>query len=143
MSAEQFLIKLLSPTAVSPARKSDEAAGYDICSDEDIMIPAGKQCLVSTGLSMQCPIGTYARVAPRSGLAVKGIHVGAGVIDRDYRGEVKVLLVNHGESDFQIAKGDRVAQIVLEKIVTPESMVVETLPETTRGEGGFGSTGAN
>ena len=141
MSPSQFLIKLLDPSAIVPSRKSDEAAGYDICSNEDTLVPAGKNCLVSTGLSMQCPYGTYARVAPRSGLAVKGIHVGAGVIDRDYRGEVKVLLTNLSDGDFTISKGDRIAQIVLEKIDTPEPTVVESLEDTTRGDGGFGSTG--
>ena len=83
-----------------------------------------------------------ARIAPRSGLAVKhAIATGAGVIDEDYRGEVKILLFNHAAEDFKIAKGDRIAQMVLERIVTPEVVVLEQLEESVRGAGGFGSTG--
>jgi dUTP pyrophosphatase len=83
-----------------------------------------------------------ARVAPRSGLAVKhGIATGAGVVDEDYRGEVRVLLFNHGDADFEIQAGDRIAQMVLERIVTPEVKVMEELEESVRGAGGFGSTG--
>ena len=82
------------------------------------------------------------RIAPRSGLAVKhSIDTGAGVIDSDYRGQVKVLLFNHSEVDFEIKEGDRIAQLVLERIYTPEILVVDELEETIRGAGGFGSTG--
>lgn len=82
------------------------------------------------------------RVAPRSGLAVKhSIHTGAGVIDADYRGEVKVILFNLGDSDFEIKEGDRIAQLILERIYTPEVKVVAVLDATVRGAGGFGSTG--
>ena len=81
-------------------------------------------------------------MAPRSGLASKNfIDTGAGVIDADYRGEVKVLLFNHGEVDFEVKKGDRIAQLVLERIYTPEVVEVENLEESVRGAGGFGSTG--
>lgn len=83
-----------------------------------------------------------ARIAPRSGLAVKhGIATGAGVVDEDYRGEVKILLFNHGEGEFAIQAGDRIAQMVLERIVTPDVRVVEQLEDSVRGAGGFGSTG--
>lgn len=82
------------------------------------------------------------RVAPRSGLAAKhSIDTGAGVIDYDYRGPVKVILFNFSDNDFAISKGDRIAQLILERIVTPEVAVVETLPDSVRGQGGFGSTG--
>ena len=82
------------------------------------------------------------RIAPRSGLAVKHfIDTGAGVIDSDYRGQVKVLLFNHSEVDFEIKEGDRIAQLVIERIYTPEVMVVEELEDSVRGAGGFGSTG--
>ena len=89
------------------------------------------------------PVGTYGRIAPRSGLAVKnGISTGAGVVDRDYTGEVKVVLFNHGENDFEVKVGDRVAQLILERIVEDaEVVVVESLEESARGAGGFGSTG--
>jgi dUTP pyrophosphatase len=90
----------------------------------------------------QCPTCTDGRIAPRSGLASKHfIDTGAGVIDADYRGQVKVLLFNHNESDFEIKEGDRIAQLVLERIYTPEVVVVEELEESVRGAGGFGSTG--
>lgn len=82
------------------------------------------------------------RIAPRSGLASKNfIDTGAGVIDADYRGQVKVLLFNHAETDFEVNEGDRVAQLIIERIYTPEIQVVEELEESVRGEGGFGSTG--
>lgn len=91
---------------------------------------------------MACPEGTYGRIAPRSGLASKHfIDTGAGVIDSDYRGEVKVLLFNHASDDFPIKRGDRVAQLVLERIYTPEIIEVTDLEESVRGAGGFGSTG--
>lgn len=91
---------------------------------------------------MAIPSGYYGRVAPRSGLAVKHfIDVGAGVIDEDYRGPLGVVLFNHGQNDFAVKKGDRIAQLLLEKIATPDIEVVEDLDETERGAGGFGSTG--
>lgn len=88
------------------------------------------------------PPGTYGRIAPRSGLASKHfLDTGAGVIDADYRGEVKVLMFNFSEVDYDVKQGERVAQLVLERIVTPEVLVVEKLEESVRGAGGFGSTG--
>ena len=99
---------------------------------------------MSTDISIATPAGTYGRIAPRSGLAAKNfIDTGAGVIDADYRGEVKVLLFNHSEVDFEVKVGDRVAQLVLERIYTPEVVVVEELEESVRGAGGFGSTGVS
>lgn len=138
---DQFLVKRMDAAATLPERKSKEAAGYDICSIQDLTIEPGSQALVGTGLAMRCPLGTYARVAPRSGLAVKGIHVGAGVIDRDYRGEVKVLLINLGSTPFVIKQGDRIAQVILEQCVMVDPICVESLDDTHRGDGGFGSTG--
>lgn len=97
---------------------------------------------VPTGISITVPIYCYARIAPRSGLTFKyGIQVGAGVIDSDYTGEIKVILFNHGENDFIIKTGDRIAQLIFEKIVTNELQEVEELVQTDRGSGGFGSTG--
>lgn len=93
---------------------------------------------------MEVPEGTYGRVAPRSGLAVKNfIDVGAGVIDQDYRGNVGVVLFNHADVPFEVKKGDRIAQLICEQILYPELIELDTLSETARGEGGFGSTGAN
>ena len=95
-----------------------------------------------TGLSISFPAGLYARIAPRSGLALKKfMDVGAGVVDADYRGEVGVVLFNHGDQDFEVKMGDRIAQLILEQISTPEVVEVSGLDETVRGTGGFGSTG--
>ncbi|ABT15554.1 hypothetical protein FR483_N269L [Paramecium bursaria Chlorella virus FR483] len=136
-----FLIKMLVPEAIAPVRGSDGAAGYDLSSVVDIVVPALGRVAVATGLAMRVPSGTYGRIAPRSGLAYKyGIDVLAGVIDEDYRNEVLVILYNTSETDYSIKKGDRIAQLVLEKISTPEIEIVDDLDETSR-TGGFGSTG--
>ena len=135
-------VKRLNEHATIPARGSPLAAGYDLSSAEDVSVPKGARGLVSTGIAFTVPYGTYGRIAPRSGLAVKkGIQVGAGVIDRDYTGEVKVVLFNHGDEDFEIKRGDRIAQLIVEQIEMPEIKVVDELLVTQRGEGGFGSTG--
>jgi dUTP pyrophosphatase len=136
-------VKLLHTLAKVPRRASAGAAGYDLTSTENALIHPGNRCLVSTGLSIKLPPGVYGRVAPRSGLAVKnGIQVGAGVIDADYRGEVKVLLFNHTiDHTFVIQPGDRIAQLICERCELPEVIQVDQLGETERGEGGFGSTG--
>ncbi|GAA5868787.1 hypothetical protein JCM3774_003894 [Rhodotorula dairenensis] len=142
MSTASFLVQRLSQTAQLPTRGSALAAGYDMYSAEDKTVPAQGKALISTGLAIAVPEGTYGRVAPRSGLASKHmIDTGAGVIDADYRGEVKVLLFNLSQTDFQVKQGDRIAQLILERIVTPEVQEVESLAETVRGAGGFGSTG--
>lgn len=141
---DSLKVYLRSERATLPTKGSALAAGYDIYSAEDAVIPAQGQGLVDTDISVIVPIGTYGRVAPRSGLAVKhGISTGAGVVDADYRGEIKVVLFNHSQKDFEIKKGDRVAQLVLEKIVNAEIQQIEKheLVATERGEGGFGSTG--
>jgi len=135
-----------SENAKIPTKGSALAAGYDLYSSESALIPSHGQGLVATDVSIVVPVGTYGRVAPRSGLAVKhGISTGAGVIDADYRGEVKVVLFNHSDKDFKIEKGDRIAQLVLEKIVNAEIQEIsaEELDTTERGVGGFGSTGKN
>ncbi|CAG9464349.1 unnamed protein product [Pedinophyceae sp. YPF-701] len=135
-------IKKLSEHATIPARGSKGAAGYDLSAAHDTVVPARGKELVKTDLSIAIPEGTYARIAPRSGLAWKNfIDTGAGVVDFDYRGPVGVILFNHGDTDFAVKRGDRVAQLILEKIVTPEVVEVEDLDSTDRGAGGFGSTG--
>lgn len=137
-----LLVKCLHAGVHLPTRGSGGAVGYDLYSDEDVSIHRGDRALVGTGVAIALPVGTYGRVAPRSGLAVKyGITVGAGVIDPDYTGEVKVLLFNHGEGVFEVKKGDRVAQLVLERCETPEVQEVGVIKETERGADGFGSTG--
>ncbi|EON96937.1 putative deoxyuridine 5 -triphosphate nucleotidohydrolase protein [Phaeoacremonium minimum UCRPA7] len=137
-----LLIKKLSDKARAPTRGSAFAAGYDIYAAKETVIPARGKGLVDTDISMAVPAGTYGRIAPRSGLASKHfIDTGAGVIDADYRGQVKVLLFNHSDADFTIQEGDRIAQLVLERIYTPEVVEVAELEESVRGAGGFGSTG--
>lgn len=139
-------VAFLNENARAPTRGSVHAAGYDLYAAEEKTIPANGRGLIDLGLSMSIPEGTYARIAPRSGLAVKsGLTTGAGVIDYDYRGPVKVMIFNHSTEDFNVTIGDRVAQMILEKIVTPEVSVVEVadLDSTERGAGGFGSTGIN
>eukprot|EP01080_Neovahlkampfia_damariscottae_P000897 gene897-9808_t len=138
----KLIVKKLSKFATIPTRGSEGAAGYDLSSAEDTVVPKRGKALVKTDLAMIIPHGHYGRVAPRSGLAYKkSIDVGAGVIDEDYRGNVGVILFNFGDEDFKISIGDRIAQLVLEQISTPQVEEVDELPETTRGEGGFGSTG--
>ncbi len=135
-------VKRLVKHARLPARGSELAAGYDLAATEAGVIAAGGKALVPTGLAIKCPPGTYGRIAPRSGLAVKNmIGVGAGVVDADYRGEVRVVLFNHGPDDFAYKEGDRIAQLVLERIYTPPVEEVDDLDATDRGAGGFGSTG--
>ena len=111
---------------------------------EDKVVPARGKALISTGLAMSIPAGNYGRIAPRSGLAAKHmIDVGAGVIDADYRGEVRVLLFNLSDVDFTVKAEDRIAQIIIEKYTPCELVEVEELTATVRGAGGFGSTGVS
>jgi len=133
------------PEAVLPKLGSAGAAGYDLSSVETKVVPARGRCVVSTGLRVQVPADCYARIAPRSGLAVKhGIDIGAGVVDSDYLGIVGVVMFNTGDNDFQVNAGDRIAQLICERIYTPVWEEVSSLAdfeETERGDGGFGSTG--
>lgn len=136
-------VKKLTNNAILPTRGSSGAVGYDLYSTDNVTIPATHRALVGTGIAILLPEGVYGRVAPRSGLAVKhGIQVGAGVVDPDYTGEVKVVLFNHGDGEFVVKEGDRIAQLVLERCETPEVWEIGNLEETLRGSGGFGSTGA-
>lgn len=137
-----LFVKRLTYSATLPSRGSAHAVGYDLYASEDYLIPRGARMIVNTGIAIVIPKNCYGRVAPRSGLAVKhGIQVGAGVVDPDYTGEVKVVLFNQGENDFKVAVGDRIAQLILERCETPPVKEVLTIDETARGAGGFGSTG--
>lgn len=128
--------------SIVPQRCSAGAAGLDLFACEDITIPRLGRSLVPTGIRIALPQNTYGRIAPRSGLALKqGIDVFAGVIDMDYRGEVGVVLFNSGEAPFSVKAGDRIAQLIITPILMLETQEVSELPTTTRGEGGFGSTG--
>jgi dUTP pyrophosphatase len=136
-------IQCLCPEAKIPERGSTGAVGYDLVASQGCVILPGSRQLVPTGLAMAIPTGYYGRIAPRSGLAVKhGIDVGAGVIDCDYRGEIKVLLFNLGQEPFLVKPGYKIAQMVFEVCRLPSMVQVEQLNDTDRGEGGFGSTGA-
>ena len=137
-----FQVKLNYEDAQSPTRGSDEAAGYDLYSYESETVVPKQIKLIDTGISIRVPEGTYGRIAPRSSVSKKGILINAGVIDRDYRGPVKVMVHNLSNNDYVIKKNDRIAQLILEKIKTPPVELVEELDDTVRGEGGFGSTGA-
>lgn len=127
-----------------PAYETAGAAGMDLRAAEGITLKPGTRCLMPTGIAIALPHGFEAQVRPRSGLAVKyGITVlnSPGTIDCDYRGEVKVPLINHGQEDFVIARGDRIAQMVIAPVTRVSWSELETLDETARGAGGFGSSG--
>ncbi|MBL0923541.1 MAG: dUTP diphosphatase [Sphingomonadaceae bacterium] len=127
-----------------PDYTTSGAAGMDICAAESLLLRAGKRHAVATGFAFAIPDGYEVQVRPRSGLALKhGITClnTPGTIDSDYRGEVKVILANLGEDDFQITKGDRIAQLVVAPVTHATMIEVEEIDETARGAGGFGSTG--
>lgn len=129
-----------------PAYATDGAAGMDVCAAEDVELAPGGRHAVATGFALAIPEGYEIQVRPRSGLAFKhGISVpnAPGTIDSDYRGELKVLLINHGPETFSIARGDRVAQLVLVPVTRAAFTEVDDLDETARGAGGFGSTGGH
>ncbi len=138
--------KFLNENAKLPSFGSNFAAGMDVYSSEDLIISSLQSKIIKTGLAMAWEgvdaENYYLRIAPRSGLAAKnGIFVNAGVIDYDYRGEIGVVLYNSKNEDFVVRKGDRIAQMILEKITRPKISLVEELTSTERGVGGFGSTG--
>lgn len=138
----QLLVKKLSEFATLPTKGSKLAAGYDLYAAHDHVVKAMDKEMVKTDLQIALPPGCYGRVAPRSGLAWKhSIDVGAGVIDEDYRGPVNVILFNFGRNDFEIKRGDRIAQLICEKIQQADIREVEELDSTDRGANGFGSTG--
>lgn len=129
-----------------PAYATAGAAGMDVLAAEDVMLAPGARHAVATGLALAIPPGYEIQVRPRSGLALKhGISVPntPGTIDSDYRGELKIILINHGVEPFPIARGDRVAQLVLAPVVQAAWEEVADLEETARGSGGFGSTGGH
>ena len=140
----KVLFKRLRPDAELPAYARPGDAGMDLRSVEDAVVPRGGSALVKTGLAMQLPFGYEAQVRPRSGLALKhGVTVlnTPGTIDSGYRGEVGVILANFGDADFPVAKGDRIAQLVIAPVTQAEVEETEVIDATDRGTGGFGSTG--
>lgn len=129
-----------------PAYETEHAAGMDIRAalSGDVVVRPGERLLVPTGLQMAIPVGYEAQIRPRSGLAIRhGITMlnTPGTIDADYRGEIRVIVINHGREDFIIRHGDRIAQMVVAPVVQVRPVKVDELPESTRGHGGFGSTG--
>lgn len=137
-------IKKLRDDAHVPAYQTEEAAGFDLHSVEDYLLHPGERALVKTGLSMALSAGYELQIRPRSGLAFKhGITVlnAPGTVDSDYRGEIMVLLINHGREEFPIKKGERIAQGVVKEVIQAAFEEVDELSETVRGAGGFGSTG--
>ena len=139
---DRLHFKRLHPEARLPTRGSAGAAGLDLYAVERVTIEPGGRAAVRTGLAVAIPRGFYGRVAPRSGLAVRhGLDVLAGVIDSDYRGEIRCALVNLGREPFEVEPGARVAQLVVEAVASPEPAWAEELEETARGAAGFGSTG--
>lgn len=126
-----------------PSRASYGAAGFDLMAADGVTVYPGQRAMIATGFAWAIPDGYVGMIRPRSGLAVKhGIDVLAGVIDSDYRGEVKVVLINHGERAVEFQQGDRIAQMVIQPVIMSEIEEVSDLGETERGAGGFGSTGA-
>jgi len=142
----KVLVKKLDPAVQIPSYKSIGASGMDLMAfiKEPIKLPAKKSCLVSTGISIAMSDDYEIQIRPRSGLAAKkniSILNTPGTIDSDYRGEIKIILFNHGDDEFIIQNNDRIAQMVLMPVHKINFEEVENLPDTIRGKGGFGSTG--
>lgn len=143
ISGQDFIPYVLNhKNAKAPRRGTPGSAGLDLSACEDGIVREGERKIVKTGVSMAIPFGWYGRVAPRSSLAVKfSVDVGGGVIDSDYRGDIGVVLINHGFKDFEYKAGDRIAQLVVERCSTLDAKEVCFLVDTERGVGGYGSTG--
>ena len=142
----RVLIKRLSPSVQLPSYKTNGASGMDLMAfiEQPIELEPGKSCLVPTGLSVAFPEEYEIQIRPRSGLAAKNnitVLNTPGTIDSDYRGELKIILFNHGNENFQINNSDRIAQMILTPVIKMELQETDELPKTVRGEGGFGSTG--
>ena len=142
----KVLIKKLNEKVELPEYKTTGSSGLDLTAfiEKKIVIMPGKNALVPTGISIAIPEDTEVQIRPRSGLAAKNnisVLNTPGTIDSDYRGEIKVILFNHGKSDFLINNKDRIAQMILTPVIKMEFEETDNLPETVRGEGGFGSTG--
>ena len=137
-----MLVKRLSPNAILPSRGSEYAAGLDLYSPTAGIVLPQQRLLVPLDISIELPGNTYGHILPRSGLALKhGIHIGAGVIDEDYRGNVGVLLFNLGDQPYTFFPGDRIAQLVVKSYERVDVVSAVNLEESQRGNGGFGSSG--
>ena len=134
-------ISLTRKGAKAPTRGSVESAGLDLYAAESVRIRSGDRALISCGFEMSLPAGYVGLIWPRSGLAMAGLTVDAGVIDSDYRGDIKVLMVNNAYGHHQINEGDRIAQMLIQRVEMWEPIITDELDATGRGDGGFGSTG--
>jgi dUTP pyrophosphatase len=143
MPRSKLLVKRLREDATIPTKGSKRAAGWDLYACEDRIVRPRTIEMIPTGIAVKVPGGTYGSIRGRSGLALRyGIDVFGGVIDEDYRGDVGVLLYNAKDEDFSVKRGDRIAQMIIEKLAKVEEVEeTEELDETERGDGGFGSTG--
>jgi len=144
--APEVRVKLLRDSAKPPVYMSDSAAGLDLsaCVENDIELQPGKFTSVPTGIAVAIPEGYEGEVRPRSGLAANfGVTLlnSPGTIDSDYRGEVKVIMINHGSMPFTVKNGDRIAQLLIKPVAKVDVEITDKLPETSRGSGGFGSSG--
>jgi dUTP pyrophosphatase len=138
----QIKVKQLRSGARLPFHASNQAAGADLSCAEDFTLHPGERKLVPTGLAVEIPTGFYGRIAPRSGLAIRhGIDTLAGVIDSDFRGELKVALINLGDQAVSFKEGERIAQLIIQRAAACDFTWSEELSGTERAEGGFGSTG--
>lgn len=133
----------LCKNATLPSKGSPGAAGFDLYAlvENEKIIEPGDRKLIDTGVKISLPSYCYARIAPRSGLAVAGIDISAGVVDSDYTGRIHVLMVNNSKKLFTVKQGDRIAQMIIEKIINPIFVETDVLDSTNRGDKGFGSTG--
>ena len=141
----ELRVRRINPEAIIPAYAHSGDAGLDLHASEDVALDPGVARLVRTGVAIELPEGTEAQVRPRSGLALKHsvtVLNTPGTIDEGYRGEVGVVLINHGPATFQVTRGMRIAQLVVQKRWTVQVVEVDGLTDTTRGAGGFGSTGS-
>lgn len=143
MASQIELIKFvkISRNATTPTKGSPHSAGYDLYASRNTIIHPGTNAIVPTDLKISVPHGTYGRIASRSSLSVQDVNVQAGVIDEDYRGPVGIVLLNSNVCSFEIKRGDKIAQLICEKIAYPALLEVSALDITQRGEKGFGSTG--
>ena len=142
----KILIKKANKDAITPRYKTDGSSGVDLSAflDKKVVIKPNRSALIPTGLQVAIPVGLEIQIRPRSGLAAKdsiSVLNSPGTIDSDYRGELKIILFNHSKKDFIINNGDRIAQMVLVPILKMEFEEVDSLPDTARSHGGFGSTG--
>ncbi len=146
IAMERFNIRVLKlkEDAILPEKAHEDDAGYDLFAQEGVVIPPGESRLVPTGIALGLPPMTEAQIRPRSGLALKNqitLLNTPGTIDAGYRGEIGVIMINHGKQDFEVKKGMKIAQMVIGRVWPTELILADSLEDTERGSGGFGSTG--